>query len=98
MYRVEFSKLAKEKFDKLDESTQKRIIKKLREIRGSDDPYRFFEPLKGVSARKARVGDYRIIADVNRKNSVIYVLTLGHRKDIYKNYPNPASGFSLGKS
>jgi len=87
MYRVEFSKLAKEKFDKLDESIQKRIVKKLREIKSSDDPYRFFEPLKGVSARKARVGDYRIIADVNRKNNIIYVLTLGHRRDIYRELP-----------
>ena len=90
MYRVEFSKLAKEKFDKLDESVKRRIVKKLREIRNSRDPHRFFEPLRGVSARKTRVGDYRIIADIDRKNSVIYVLTLGHRRDIYKKLPESA--------
>jgi len=90
MYRVEFSKLAKEKFDKLDESIKRRIVKKLREIRNSHDPHRFFEPLRGVSARKARVGDYRIIADIDRKNNVIYVLTLGHRRDIYKKLPESA--------
>ena len=89
MYRVEFSKLAKEKFDKLNESIKKRIIKKLVEIKNSDDPHRYFEPLRGVSARKARVGDYRIIADIDRKNNVIYVLTLGHRKDIYKKLLGP---------
>lgn len=91
MYRVEFSKLAKEKFDKLDEPIQKRIIKKLREIRNSNDPYRFFEPLRGVSARKARVGDYRVIADIGRKNNIIYVLTLGHRRDIYQKLPGPGA-------
>ena len=87
MYRVEFSRLAKEKFDGLDESIKKRIFRKLREIESSDNPYRFFEPLKGTSARKARVGDYRIIADIDRKNKVIYVLTLGHRREIYKRLP-----------
>ncbi len=84
MYRVEFSKLAKNKFDNLDKSIQKRIVKKLIEIKNFNDPYRFFEPLRGVSARKARVGNYRIIADIGRKNNIIYILTLEHRKDIYK--------------
>ncbi len=87
MYRVEFSKLAKDKFDKLDGTIQKRIVKKLKEIMNSADTYRFFGPLKGVSARKARAGDFRIIADIDRKNRAIYVLTLGHRKDIYKKLP-----------
>jgi len=87
MYRVEFSKLAKKRFDKLDKPMQKRIVAKLVEIRSGDDPYKFFEPLKGTSARKARAGDYRIIADVDKKNHVIYVLTIGHRGEIYRKLP-----------
>lgn len=87
MYCVEFSKLAKERFDKLDKPIKRRIIIKLKEIGSSDNPHRFFEPLKGVSARKARAGDYRIIVDIDRKNKVIYVLTLGHRSEIYKKLP-----------
>jgi mRNA interferase RelE/StbE len=90
MYRVEFSKLARDKFNRLDKPIQKRIVKKLREI-SSGDPYRYFEPLRGVSARKARVGDYRVIADVDRKNRAIHVLTLGHRSEIYRKLPE--SGF-----
>ena len=89
MYRIEFSKLAKEKLDKLDKSNQKRIIKKLVEIKAADNPYRFFWPLKGVSARKARAEDYRIIADVDVKNKTIHVLTIGHRREIYGKLPEP---------
>jgi mRNA interferase RelE/StbE len=89
MYRIEFSRLAKEKLDKLDKSDQKRIIKKLVEIKVADNPYRYFEPLKGVSARKARAGNYRIIADVDVKNKTIYVLTIGHRREIYRKLPRP---------
>jgi len=87
MYNVVFSELAKKRFDKLDKSVQKRIVAKLKEIMSAGDPYRFFEPLKGVSARKARVGDYRVIADMDRKNNTIYVLTLGHRSEIYRKLP-----------
>ncbi len=84
MYYIEFSELAKRKFEKLGRAIQVRIVKKLRQIRAMDNPYRFFEPLKEVSARKARVGNYRIIADIDVKNKKIYVLTIGHRKEIYK--------------
>jgi mRNA interferase RelE/StbE len=87
MYHIEFSRLAKEKLDKLGKSDRRRIIKKLLKIKVTDNPYRFFGPLKGVSARKARAGDYRIIADVDVKNKTIYVLTIGHRREIYRKLP-----------
>jgi mRNA interferase RelE/StbE len=89
MYCIEFSRLAKEKLEKLNESDQKRIIKKLVEIKATDNPYRYSESLKGVSARKVRAGDYRIIADVDMKNKTIYVLTIGHKKEIYRKLPKP---------
>lgn len=84
MYTIEFSKLAEKKFNKLDKSIKKRIIKKLKEIRKSNKPRRFLESLKGVTARKLRVGDYRLIVDVDDGDKVIYILTLGHRSKIYK--------------
>lgn len=84
MYTIEFSKLAEKKFNKLDKSIKKRIIKKLKEIRKSNKPRRFLESLKGVTARKLRVGDHRLIVDVDDGDKVIYILTLGHRSEIYK--------------
>ena len=65
MYIIEFSKLAEKKFNKLDKSIKKRIINKLKKIRKSNKPRHFLEPLKGVTARKLRVGDYRLIVDVD---------------------------------
>jgi len=84
MYTIEFSKLAEKKFNKLDKSIKKRTINKLKEIRRANKPRRFLESLKGVTARKLRVGDYRLIVDVEDENKVIYILTLGHRSEIYK--------------
>jgi len=36
---------------------------------------------------KIRVGDYRIIYEINNDTLVILVVKIGHRKDIYKHLP-----------
>jgi len=84
MYKIEFSRLAEKKFNKLDKPIKKRIINKLKETRRSNKPRHFLESLKGVTSRKLRVGDYRLIVDVDDENKAIYILTLGHRSEIYK--------------
>ena len=40
--------------------------------------------LQGRSEFRLRVGDYRIIYDVDQQQNVLYLLTLGHRREIYR--------------
>jgi mRNA interferase RelE/StbE len=40
--------------------------------------------LKGDSAWRIRVGDYRIIYDIDDGRLTVLVLALGHRRDIYR--------------
>lgn len=44
------------------------------------------KPLKDkrLAQFRIRVGDYRILYDMYLKNRTIYILRIGHRKDIYK--------------
>jgi mRNA interferase RelE/StbE len=79
---VEFSELAAGKFRKLDRSVRDRIAKKLRDT--ADDPRRFLSRLASVEAYRLRVGDYRIIVDVDWDREIIHVLTLGHRSTVYR--------------
>ncbi len=80
-FRVEFTELAAEKFRKLDKD-EERIVRKLREV--AANPRRSVSPLRGIGAFKIRVGDYRLIADIDWGEEVVYVLTLGHRSTIYR--------------
>ena len=50
----------------------------------SDNPKRFLSRLSSVEAYKLRVGDYRIILDVEWEREVLIVLTLGHRSTVYR--------------
>lgn len=79
---MEFSELAAEKFRKLDRSVRDRIARKLREI--AQDPRRFLTRLASVEAYRLRVGDYRVIVDVDWDREIIHVLTLGHRSTVYR--------------
>lgn len=59
-----------------------RIFRKI--IESKTDPFRFFERLEGRDDYKLRVGDYRVIADINQKERRIEVTKIGHRRSIYK--------------
>ena len=79
---MEVSELAAEKFRKLDRRVRDRIAKKLRDI--AEDPRRFLTRLASVEAYRLRVGDYRVIVDVDWEREIVRVLTLGHRSTVYR--------------
>jgi mRNA interferase RelE/StbE len=48
------------------------------------DPDRYLSRLASVEAYKLRVGDYRLIVDLDRNKGKLFVITLGHRSTIYR--------------
>jgi len=58
-----------------------RIVRKLEDTR--ENPHHFFEKLVGLPYYKLRVGDYRVIADLQGKIQIIAVLRIEHRKKVY---------------
>jgi mRNA interferase RelE/StbE len=40
--------------------------------------------LKGVDAFRLRVGDYRVIYDFDRSKGILRLLSVGHRRDVYR--------------
>jgi len=49
-----------------------------------ENPFHFFEKLEGRADFRLRVGDCRVIAEINREISRIDVTLVDHRKRIYK--------------
>jgi mRNA interferase RelE/StbE len=80
-FRVELTELAADKLRNLDRVARERIRRKLEQA--AYDPSRFLERLTSVESYRLRVGDYRVIVDVDWKRQVLSVLTLGHRSTIY---------------
>ena len=80
-YTIVFSKKASNQLKKLDKTTQERIFKALERIRIR--PEKYVQKLVGSSEFRLRVGDYRLILDIDKERIQILVLKIGHRKNIY---------------
>lgn len=86
-WTVRISNIAERQLRKLDRPAQKRILDWLEErLEECKNPRHFGESLKGDHAGfwRYRIGDYRIICDIQDQRVVVLVLAIGHRKEIYK--------------
>ena len=85
-WRIEITNTAKKQLAKLDRQVQSEILRYLRErINTDDDPRRFGAPLrKELAGRwKYRVGDYRLICEIQDTKLLVLLLMVGHRSTIY---------------
>lgn len=82
-YTVKYTNEAKKNIEKLDQSIKKIIKKAVESL--SLNPYRgkpLAYELSGLYS--FRTSDYRIIYRIKEEEILIVVITVGHRKEIYK--------------
>jgi len=80
-HEIIFSDKALRQLKKMEKNDQERIIAVLERIRVRPEAY--VTKLVGDPGYKMRVGDYRIIMDIDNKILRILILKVGHRKNIY---------------
>jgi mRNA interferase RelE/StbE len=87
-FRVEFDPAALKDLRKLDRAVQQRLVGFLRtRVATLEDPRSLGEALAGArlgSYWKYRVGDWRIICDMQDERIVVRVLRIGNRREIYR--------------
>ena len=83
MYEIVFDDEAIDFLNKLPAELKSRIFTKI--LSTKENPFHFFERLTGRSDFRMRVGDYRIIADINQAAKRIGITHIGHRKNVYEN-------------
>ena len=87
-WRIEFDRAAIRDLDKLDPQAARRILSFLHgRIAKLDDPRGIGEALKGSRLGefwKYRVGDYRVISQIEDRILRVLVVRIGNRKDVYR--------------
>ena len=83
-YEVSFHKAAAKEFAQLERSAQERVAKAIDALRS--DPYpQNAETLKGsASARRIRVGRYRVVCEVYVDRVLVFLVVVGHHRGIYE--------------
>lgn len=83
-YRIELSPAAVRDLADLDKPNQRRIATKIESLKDAPRPSGV-EKLAGANdLYRVRVGEYRIIYQIQDKVLLVLILKIGHRKDVYR--------------
>ncbi len=82
MFDLHFTAESKKYLKKINRTDSVRIIASLE--RCKIRPHAYVKKLVGSPYFRLRVGDYRVILDIQGGKFIIIVVEIGHRKNIYK--------------
>ena len=86
-WTIEYTETAKKQLRKLDKLAARRIVDFMDErVAPSDDPRTLGKALKGSLGDpwRYRVGDYRILCDIQDGVLTVLVLQIGNRREVYR--------------
>ena len=86
-YKILFSEEARKQLKKLDKHISTLIITWIRKnLQGCENPRQHGKPLVAnrTGQWRYRIGDYRLICEIQDEEITILVLEVGHRKNIYE--------------
>jgi mRNA interferase RelE/StbE len=86
-WRIEFTRTAEKQIVKLDRQAQASILRYLGQcVQPSEDPRQLAKALHGDKQGlwRYRVGNYRLICDIQDEKLTVLVLAVAHRKEVYR--------------
>ncbi|AOV99670.1 MULTISPECIES: type II toxin-antitoxin system RelE family toxin [Dehalococcoides] len=83
MYRIELRRKAQQDLDKLPKKDFEAVIKTIKELTNTPRP-KGIEKLKVSGLWRVRQGDYRIVYNIDDKQSLVIIVRIGNRKEIYR--------------
>lgn len=86
MYKIEFSNIAFQELERIYKTEKRlyfRLIAAIETVQ--TDPYQG-KKLKGKLKEdySLRVGEYRIIYTIRKDRLIVYIIDIGHRREIYR--------------
>ena len=82
-YRVVIRHSAEKELGRLGNEERGRIAKKLLLLENESFPAGTIA-LQGRRGYRIRIGDYRVIYEVDEPSTVVTVTAIGHRRDVYR--------------
>ncbi len=86
-YRVELKPAATESLAKPPKTTQKRIAKKIDQLADNPRPSGSVKLAGQDDLYRIRVGDYRIVYQIQDDVLLVLVIRIGNRGDVYRHLP-----------
>ena len=83
MYTIFVERYALKQIQKLDKKVIQLIKAAIAKLARDPRP-QGYKKLKGEEAYRIRIGDYRVIYEINDDKIIVIVVSVGHSKNIYK--------------
>ncbi len=86
MYKLEITKSVEKDFKKIHYKYHTPLFDAIENLTSNPFPNTHYKKLKGATnSYRLRVGDYRILYNVEDKIKIITIYRVRHRKDVYRN-------------
>ena len=82
-YKIFFKKSVEKDFESIPKRNLKRILKRI-EMLAKDPRPSGSERLTGQERYRIRQGRYRIVYSIQESELTVWVVKVGHRKDVYR--------------
>jgi len=82
-YKITIKKSAARELEDIPQKDLRKIIKRIRSLARDPRPYGS-QKLSGQERYRVRQGDYRIVYSIEDKDSLIDIVKIGHRREIYR--------------
>lgn len=83
-YEITYAQSALKSLRKLDRGIARRILTVVDALARNPRPHGCKQLKGGSGEMRIRVGDYRVIYDVDDGQVLILVLAIGHRREVYR--------------
>lgn len=83
-YRIEVKRSAGKEIAALDKREQRRVVKAIEALADQPRPPGVRKIVGLEDAYRLRVGDYRILYRIEDDRLVVFVVRVGHRRDVYR--------------
>ena len=83
-YRLEIKDSARKQIVRLPKPDQRRVMAAIADLADTPRPDGVRKIVGADSAYRIRVGDYRIVYEIHNRVLTVYVVRVGHRKDVYR--------------
>ena len=84
MYTLLIERHAEKGFKKIFKNISNKLIIKIKSLKDNPKPSGCRKITGSENDYRVRIGDYRVIYEIDEKNKQIIILAVGHRKDIYR--------------
>ena len=84
MFKITFSKQADKALRRMPRNTALIIAKKIKELAGSPKRMRKVKKLTDHPGYRMRVGDWRVVYTVKKKEVLIHIVKIKSRGEVYK--------------